>query len=199
MRFFMICAALAMLSACAVKPSNDASPERIQAAAYRPAAPGMQLITIINNRSGAGAHSALFIEASQAVLFDPAGSFVHEKLAEKGDVLYGMSPPWIQGYKSSHARKEFHVVSQVIPVSAGQAERALQLVQARGAVADAQCALSISQILKEVPGFENIRTGYYPKKLMSQIDELPGVTTSKLYENDDGDVLDGANGLLLTN
>lgn len=191
MRFLMICAALAMLAACGVKPSNDATVEQVRAKAYHPDSPGLTVITIINNRSGAGAHTALHVEGSQSVLFDPAGSFVHPDVAERGDVLYGMSPLWMRSYRSSHARPEFHVVSQRIPVNAAQAETALQLVQARGAVADAQCALSTSAILAQVPGLENIRTGYYPKKLMSQIDAIPGVQKTTLYEDENNQPISG--------
>ncbi|MGJ8544245.1 MAG: hypothetical protein ACSHWZ_02295 [Sulfitobacter sp.] len=190
MRILFAGALLALLAACGTKPTNDAPPEAIRAAHFRPAEPAITLITIINNRSGNGAHTALYVEGSQAVLFDPAGSFVHPDIPELGDVLYGMSPLWMQSYKSAHARKEFHVVSQRLEVTAVQAETALKLVQAQGHVSDARCAITTSSLLRQVPGFEGIKTGWYPKALMDQFEAIPGTKTTKLYENDEGDVID---------
>lgn len=41
-------------------------------------APRISLYTMVNNESGAGAHSALVINASQRVIFDPTGTFKHD-------------------------------------------------------------------------------------------------------------------------
>ncbi|MEQ6248892.1 hypothetical protein ABMC89_08375 [Sulfitobacter sp. HNIBRBA3233] len=187
--------ALAVLAGCAEKGKESPLSE-IEAAVYRPTgAPALTLFTMVNNNSGAGAHSALLVEGSQAVLFDPAGSFIHPQVPERGDVLYGMSPRWVELYKSAHARETFHVVTQRIPVTPAQAQTALQLVQSRGSVPSAMCASATSGVLQQIPGFEGIRQGYYPLKLMEQLEAMPGVVTDRYYENDSGDITDGVRAL----
>ena len=120
---------------------------------------------------------------------------MHEKIPERGDFLYGMSPRWLQIYKSAHARSDFHVVSQEFVVTPAQAARAMQLVQSNGAVPSAFCANATSGILKKIPGFQSIQQGFYPLKLMEQVEQLPGVNTTCYYEDDKGNVRDSFPGL----
>ncbi|QUJ75584.1 hypothetical protein KDD17_11505 [Sulfitobacter albidus] len=186
---------LALLAGCAEK-GKESPPEAIEAAIYPYSGqPKLTLFTMVNNRTGAGAHTALMVQHGQSVLFDPAGSFEHERLPERGDVIYGMSPSWVRSYKSAHAREAFHVVTQEINVTPAQAQRAMQLVQSNGAVPSAMCASATSGILRQIPGFEGIRQGFYPLKLMEQVEAIPGVTTDRYYENDSGDVRDGVRAL----
>ena len=125
----------ATLAACGGDSSPDSPPEAIAAAAYRPAGPKkITVFTMVNNRTGKGGHTALLVNGSQQVIFDPAGSFRDERVVESGDVLYGMSPSWVHAYKSAHARDTYHVVSQELTVTPEQAETALRLVQTNGAV-----------------------------------------------------------------
>lgn len=188
-RACLLCASI--LAGCAEK-GKESPQAQIEAAAYQNGGqPKLTLITMINNRSGAGAHTALLVQGTQSVMFDPAGSFEHEKIPERGDVLYGMSPQWIQIYKSAHARSDFHVVSQEFNVTPAQAARAMQLVQARGPVPSAQCANATSAILQQIPGFQSVKQGYYPLKLMEQVEQLYGVKTTRYYEDDEGNVRDG--------
>ncbi len=183
---------MAALAGCSTKPVDDSPPEVIAASAFRGAsAPSLTLITVINNRSGGGAHSALVVNGSQQVIFDPAGSFKHPRVPEKGDVLYGVTPAILQSYKGAHARSTFHVVTQKVNVTADQAETALRLVRGYGNVGDAQCAQATTAILSQVPGFQTVKSTWFPANLMDQFGTLPGVVTEKYYENDEGDVLDG--------
>ena len=116
---------VALLSACATSSAQDASVEEAAAAAYVPGGtPKLTLLTVVNNTTGSGGHTALIVSGSQQVIFDPAGSFRHERVKERGDVLYGMTPGWIAAYKSAHARSAYHVVTQEIEVSVAQAETA---------------------------------------------------------------------------
>lgn len=181
-----------MLSACSGTDYDQATPEEVDAAAYRPdGPPSMTLITVVNNRTGAGGHTALLVSGNQQVIFDPAGSFRDERVAVRGDVIYGVSPAWFNAYKSAHARASHHVVSQTIPLTPEQAETALQLVQRNGVVAPAFCANATSSLMKNIPGFENISTTFYPANLMDQVATRPDVATDRLYENDAGGVVDG--------
>lgn len=180
------------LSACAQPNPYQASPEQVAAAAYVPDdAPKLTLFTVVNNTSGAGGHTSLMVTGSQQVIYDPAGSFRHVNVPERGDVLYGMSPAWVQAYKSAHARSTYHVVSQEMRVTPAQAERALQLVQSRGPAPDAFCTNITSSILKAIPGFENIKQTWYPVDLMEQIAQRPDVVTDTYFEDDEGNVRDG--------
>lgn len=190
-RLFIALAMVGLLSACAADQSPDAGPEQIATAAFREGGPkNLTVLTMVNNRTGKGGHTALLIKGSQTVIFDPAGSFRDPRVTERGDVLYGMSPNWVKAYKSSHARSTYHVVSQQITVSPAQAEKALKLAMNYGSVPGAYCANSTTDILSQVPGFENIERTFYPVKLMTQISTLSGVKTTRFYENDEGDVID---------
>ena len=191
-------ALVGVLAGCSVDQSPDSPPDVVARAAYRaPEPPSLTLMTMVNNRTGSGGHTALVVNGSQQVIFDPAGSFRDPRVIERGDVLYGMTPKWIQGYKSSHARSTYHVVSQELQVTDAQAEQILQLVMSNGTVAGAFCANATSGILSQVQGFESISKTFYPAKLSEQFASLPGVTTTKYYENDEGDVIDAVQASLL--
>lgn len=192
-RLLIVGACLAGIAACGVVPDpDDASIERVQAAAYAPSGPSkLTLITVVNNNTGAGGHTALVVSASQQVIFDPAGSFRDERIPRRKDVIYGVTPAWLQAYKSAHARSTYHVVSQEIVVPPEVAEKVLRLVVQNGAVGDAFCTNATSGILRQLPGFGEISVTFYPVKLQNQFETLPGVTTDKYYENDEGGVADG--------
>lgn len=190
-RLILASAVIALLAGCSVDNSPDSPPSAVAAAAFRSSdPPSLTIFTMVNNRTGSGGHTALMVNGSQRVIFDPAGSFRDDRVVERGDVLYGITPGWLQAYKSAHAREAFHVVSQTIPVTAEQAEKALRLVQANGPVAGAFCAQSTTGILEQLNGFGSLQRTFFPVNLMDQIAKLPNVTTSKLYENDNGDVVD---------
>jgi hypothetical protein len=187
MRWFILgCAVL--LSACTAVTDHYASDEVIKNSAYvHDGPPVLALYTMVNNRHGAGEHSALLVNGSQRVVFDPAGTLVHDDLIEKDDVLYGMTPPILDFYTRAHARKSFHVVIQEIEVSPETAELAFSLVRANGPVTSAFCASATSNILRQIPGFESIPQTMRPNKLREAFGKLPGVTEQALYEYDDDD------------
>lgn len=184
------CLGLALLAGCAPSPdrSRNDSLEAVARAVYRhDGPPALTLYTMVNNRTGAGAHTSLMINGSQRVIFDPAGSVQHSAIPERGDVLYGITPRIEDFYARAHARETFHVIIQRIEVDAATAEKALQLAINNGAVSQAFCAQSTAQILRQLPGFESIRPTFFPVNLSEQFGRLPGVTTRKLYENDADD------------
>jgi hypothetical protein len=182
--------ALLVLAACAGGGDQrpDASLQIISSASYRHSGPpALTLFTMINNRSGAGAHTSLMINASQRVIFDPAGTVRLSAVPERGDVLYGIIPEVAEFYARAHARESYHVVIQRVEVSPAVAEQALRLAVSRGGVASAQCAISTAGILRQLPGFEGVSSTWFPKRLMESFGELPGVQTSRIFENDDDD------------
>ncbi len=181
-------AGLALAGCAADTTTTDAAPDVVARSAYRDdGPPKLTLFTMVSNSSGAGAHSSLMINASQRVIFDPAGSVRHSAVPEVRDVLYGITPRIASFYESAHARTTYHVVIQEVEVPAAVAEKALQLAQRRGPVAQMYCTQSTSSLLRELPGFDSISTTFFPKSLSREFGELPGVTTRTLYEDDDDD------------
>jgi len=189
MRFLLCLGALmVVLSGCATKQpyADDTS---IAAVSYRdPGGASITLYTMIRNKTGSGGHSSLLINASERVIFDPAGSFYSDLVPERNDVLFGITPRIEKAYRSGHARSTYHVLSQTISVTSQQAEIAYRLALQNGAVAGVFCANATSGLLSQVPGFEEIKVTMYPTKLSEQFSRIPGVVESRYYEDDDPDL-----------
>ncbi|APG48415.1 hypothetical protein [Phaeobacter porticola] len=180
------------MTACAAQQQPNADDATLQRVAYRDSGPpSLTLYTMINNRTGKGAHTSLMINASERVIFDPAGSFYADVVPERDDVLYGITPGVEKAYRGSHARSTHHVVVQTVEVTPEQAQRAYQLVTRNGRVPGAFCANATASILKKIPGFETIDVTFYPGKLSEQFATLPGVTTRSYRENDSADLKEG--------
>lgn len=161
----------------------------IAAVSYRDPGPAsLTLYTMINNRSGKGGHTSLIINASERIIFDPAGSFKADIVPERNDVLFGITPPVERAYRGAHARSTFHVLVQHIDVTPEQAEVAYRLALNNGAVAGTFCTSATSQLLRRVPGFEGIQSTLYPVKLADQFGAIPGVTSQRYYEKDSADL-----------
>jgi len=179
---------LTVLAGCGTQDAFNDPPEAVARAAYRHDGPtALTLYTMVNNKSNAGAHTSLMVSASQRVIFDPAGSVRFKSVPERGDVLFGITPQVAKFYESAHARETFHVVIQHIDVPVATAERALQLVLAKGSVPAAQCTLAITSILSQLPGFQQIGSTWFPQKLRGQMAQIPGVTTRRTFETDSDD------------
>ncbi|MEM6619514.1 MAG: hypothetical protein AAF631_09445 [Pseudomonadota bacterium] len=148
--------------------------------------PYLELKTMVSNTTGRGGHSSLLINGSQLVLWDPAGRWRHSTAPERNDVVFGMTPALLAQYDSWHARNTHHVVSQRIYVTPQVAEMAMQLAFNNGPSLDAHCAQTTSGILQRLPGFEGIRSTWYPHVLMAQFETLPSVETRRHYESDVG-------------
>lgn len=185
--------ALLGLAACGAEPTW-APDDKVQAAAFVAGAPTyITLYTVINKRSGSGAHTGLLVNASQRVIFDPAGTWRHPRLPERNDVHYGMTDKMIAFYVDYHARETFDVIEQRVEVSPAVAELVFQRVRDYGAVPKAMCANATSTILRGVPGFESLPNTWFPKKLSEAFGKLPGVTTRTITDDDD----DNNHGVLL--
>ena len=187
MRFLILafCAVLA-LAGCAT-PDISSSNEDVARAAYVHDGPKrLTLYTMINARSGAGAHTSLMINGSQRVMWDPAGSFAHETIPEQNDVLYGITPVVEDVYTRYHARQTYYVRIQTLDVSPELAQKAMTLTKNYGAVPAAYCAKSTSEIMAQLfPG--QIKSGFYPLKLSEQFARIPGVTQTEMREYDSDD------------
>jgi hypothetical protein len=151
------------------------------------------LYTVVNKKTGSGAHSAILVNASQRVIFDPAGTWYHPKLPERNDVTFGMNDKALAFYIDYHTRKTYDTIEQKIYVSPEVAELVLQKVMAYGPVGKALCTNANSSILRDVPGFESLPRTFYPKQLSKAFGKLPGVTTRVITDDDD----DNNHGILL--
>ena len=165
------------------------APDADVARAFAPpvGSPSLTLYTMKNTGSDNGAHSGLLINASQRVIFDPAGSFAVSTLPERNDVIFGMTPRMEAFYASFHARETYYVIAQRIEVPAAVAEQALQLALANGPVPKAGCTRATSALLRQLPGFETIRPTFFPDNLYDAVAKLPNVETKTYRENDDDD------------
>ncbi|WP_298935375.1 hypothetical protein [uncultured Ruegeria sp.] len=191
-RILIVCLLAVTVAGCAGSKRPQADQAEVIARSYRDPGPStLTLYTMINTRTGSGAHTSLMIGGSERVIFDPAGSFRADVVPVVDDVLYGITPAVEQAYRSSHARETHYARIQTIQVTPQQAEIALQLAKQSGPVAGAYCANSTASILKQVPGFEQIDVTFFPVKLSEQFGQIPGVVTEEYRENDDADLQAG--------
>ncbi len=183
----LLCAAL-IITACSYGTKDQfASKDHVEKYNYSSSEPpSLTLLTMISNKTGAGGHSSLLINGSETVMYDPAGRWKHSQVPEQHDLLYGVTPQLLKFYKSFHARKTHHVVSHKVYVTSEVAEKAIAASKAQGRALDATCAINTIAILNQLPGFENMKSTYFPAKLMKKFGDTEGVITTKYYENDEG-------------
>ena len=175
--------ALLTLAACGGAQSHWAPDAQVARSHYSAQGPAtITLFTVLSNRNDAGAHSALLINGSERILFDPAGSWRHPSLPERNDVWYGMSDRMVAFYIDYHARPTHRVVEQKVTVPRAVADMIAQKAKAYGAVSKAHCSRSISSILTGMPGFEPISTTWFPKSLMASFARIPGVSERVIRE-----------------
>jgi hypothetical protein len=186
-RLGFVFAGLLFLSACGVAQLPWASDERVQQAAYSNNDPSsITLITVVANGSNSAGHSALLINGSQRVLYDPAGTWYNKEVPERADMLYGMTPKMLQYYIDYHARKRFRVVMQKRVVSRDVADQLIRLSVENGTSAQGFCARNTSHLLSLTPGFEGFPVSIWPKSAMKGMDAIPDVVTDVIYQEDEG-------------
>ncbi|NNU79691.1 hypothetical protein HMH01_04475 [Halovulum dunhuangense] len=176
---------IALTAACAVE--TGAPPDEIARARHVSGeAPYIAVVSMVDNTDGRAAHSALVINASERVIYDPAGTFDHPDMPERGDIHYGADDRMISYYERYHARFSHHVHVQKIPVSPAVAEMALRRAQAQGPSPKMFCTVHTTEVLRDVPGFEGLRVSFFPEVLREQIAAFPGVENRYRYEQDIG-------------
>ena len=186
MRVALVLLVLIGLAGCAAE-RVWAPDEAVQRAVWRSdAPPSLTLATIVSTRTGSGAHSALLINGSQRVLFDPAGTFRLPFAPERNDVHYGMSDRALAVYIDYHARETYSVRLQEIPVTRTQADAALRAAEAHGPAPKATCNLAVTRVLRAVPGFEGAPGSWFPNRTADWVAGLPGVN-ERVVTDDDAD------------
>lgn len=178
---FVAAIAVLALSACSSKPRIYAPDAAVQAARFVAAPPAeIRLYTAVNKRTGEGAHSGLLISGSQRVLFDPAGNWEHSMIPERHDVKYGMSDAALANYIRFQADEKHDLLVQTVVVPQSVADDLIARAEAAGPVADAFCAISITSLLKDTPGFEGLNGSMFPVALSKGMRQMPGVTEVKI-------------------
>lgn len=179
-RLFLVLALPVMLGACAATNVRTADPAEVARAAYvHDAPPSITLVTVINSASGAGDHSALIINASQRVLYDPAGSFNHPSAPQNLDVHFGFRPEIEATYMNYHARETHHIVTQQTFVSSEVAEAALRAVLAESKARPGQCSTKTTAVMRSV-GFDGVGASVWPRTTMNNFARTPGLRTQIL-------------------
>lgn len=176
---------LPLLAAGCSAPRVWADDEFIERVTYSHTGPtALTLFTMKNVGTNNGAHTGLMVSASQRVIFDPAGTFAHPSLAERNDVIYGISPTVLDFYRTYHARSTYFVVEQYVEVSPQVAETALRLVMDYGPVPKAACTRATTHVLRDSMGPGYFRPTLFPDNLLGQFAALPGVRTFEHREYD---------------
>jgi len=192
LRLVLVFASIVLLSGC-VAQLPWASDARVAQAFYKDPGPtSVTLMTVIANDSNSAGHSSLLINASQRVLYDPAGTWYNRAVPERADMLYGMTPKMLQYYIDYHARKRFRVVMQTLVVPSDVAEMIFRAAVKRGATPSGFCANSTSHLLGLIPGLEDFPTSIWPKSAVQAMARVPGVKTREIYQDDEGKDLHGA-------
>lgn len=185
LRPFLALVALAVLSGCEIyQPASYAEIERARYVSAEPAS--MTLMSMVNNQTGRSAHSGLLINGSEQVLYDPAGTFTHPDLPRRGDIHYGMTPRYVDYYERYHARFDYHVEAQQVPITRAQADQLIANAQAQGQSMKMTCALDVADVLQPLPAFREAPKSFFPEALRHYFDSLPGVEDTYVYESDVG-------------
>jgi len=183
-RVFLAAALPVALAACGAE-NIWASDERVRAARYvSPEPPSITLFTVIGIPRGEGGHSALMINGSQRVIYDPAGSWQHPNIPERGDVLYGITDNFKNFYIDYHARETYWVAEDTIRVPLDVADFAIRRAEQNGPGAKSFCARESARVLSGVPGFQTVPQGFSPLKLREWFLRQPGVISKRHQDGD---------------
>lgn len=169
--------AVLALAACGAEHTWSTDEEVARAAYVAPGPSTVTLITSVNTRNNSGAHTALLIDGAQRLMFDPAGNWYAPGVPERNDVFYGMSPVYMDSYLAFQSAGVYEVTWQEVEVSPEVAQQLSQVVQAAGPVNPAFCSQTISGILSDTPGFEQVNQTFFPLNVMEQFATIPGVRT----------------------
>jgi len=183
-RYGLSVLALVGLMGCAADQIWAPEEELTKAFYAHPGPKYITLYTMKNVGSGNGAHTSLLINASQRVMWDPSGSFAHPQLPERNDLIFGMSPSALNVFVDYHSRAEFFTVARTIEVPADVAEDLMRRAMQNGAVMNAFCTASTVGLLQDTPGFEGLRSSFFPDNLDAQFSKIPGVVTEEFRDND---------------
>ena len=113
-----------LITSCATKTVTWAPEDEVTSVTYQNNKPtSVTLLTMINNTTGMGGHSALLINSKERILFDPAGTFKHPQIPEQHDVFFGINDTALERYIDYHARPTIHVVMQSTEIESNSSNK----------------------------------------------------------------------------
>ena len=175
MKFFVLGFSLLYLFGCSNLRDFDPV-TTINTPGYRhPGGATVTLVSVVSKRSNTAAHSALIVNGTQRIIFDPAGTLFHKNLKFRGDVIYDANPSVVDFYIRYHTRNTHDTVMQSVDVADALAEDLLKRLLSRGYVWKSFRAQSASTLLRATPGFENIRPTFSLQKLMKNFGKIENV------------------------
>lgn len=166
---------------------RPASPDAINEARYVSEAPAsVTLVSMVNSDTGRSAHAGLLVNGSQQVLYDPAGTFTHPDLPRRGDVHYGMTPRFVDYYERYHARFDYYVEAQTVPVSRAEADQIIANAEAHGQSMKMTCALAVADVLQPVPDFADVPHSVFPEAMRANFAARDNVQITYIRDSDVG-------------
>lgn len=166
---------------------REAEPEQIAQSRYVASTPpSVALLSMVDTQTGRSAHSALLINGSEQVLYDPAGTFQHPDLPRRGDIHYGVTPRYLDYYERYHARFSHFVHVQEVQVSRATADRVMANAVAEGRTPKMFCAESVTGAVRRVEPFTHVRTSLFPETVRKDFAKVPGVRDRYVRESDTG-------------
>ena len=121
------------------------------------------------------------------MLYDPAGTFTHPDLPRRGDVHYGMTPRYVDYYERYHARFDYFVEAQQVPLTRTQADQMIANAKAQGQGMKMTCAARRRRRAEAgVAASGTFRSAFSPRGCAPTSPPGPGVETSYVYEIDVG-------------
>ena len=187
MRILAFLAVCLALSACATADKDE-----LASVAYRSDAPASAtLVTVTAGEGGSGVHSALVINASERVIYDPAGTFSHPDTRRVGDVIYGVTDEVLDLF-ALHNADVWHVATlQTAPLPPRAAETLLERARDNGGALPGFCAISVSEVIDGVPPLAAVEGSMWPGDLREDFAKLPGVRTVEVRDDDEFTPLKG--------
>jgi len=177
---------LLAISGCVVQ-LPWAPDEVVQRAAYtHPGPSSVTLLSVVANGTNSAGHTALLINGSQRVIYDPAGTWYNKEVPERADLLYGITPKMLDYYVDYHARERFHVVMQTKTVPREVADDLIARAIKLGASMNGMCAQNASTLLSQTSGLEGFPVSVWPKRAVAGMAAVPGVQIKKIYQTDKG-------------
>jgi hypothetical protein len=186
MRILALLVAATLATGCAQRVWDG--DERVARAAYSNGKPpSVTLITVVRNDLNVGTHSALVVNGSERVLFDPAGSWKHPRSPERNDLRFGIDDRVLAHFLDYHTRRSHRTIVQEVAVPASVADAVTSSLAQAGPAAPGFCALTISRALRRVEGFGAIGATPFPSMLMRDFGRLSGARTRVFVDDDPAD------------
>ncbi len=190
-RNFVLVSLAAGVAGCGRPSYRRATAEEVSRSFYSHDGPiELSLLSAVATLGNSSEHSALLINGSQRVIYDPAGTYdpakepswyVHPR---KYDIHYGVNDLALRQYIVSHARIGYFVEQLSRRITLEQADRAIELCEERGETNFSLCAVSCSWVLQRLDGFETVKTSLFPQKIREDFMNLSDVSRTRYYQQD---------------